>query len=680
MSIPVSTLKIEFSKSRWNRGRAVSARRCRSTGRVRLVLAVLLGLIAVAVAAGVLLVADRRFVAWPMPSLTLDRLFDVGIVDANGDDRLDVFTTNHHFRQSLLIADGNGGYRDVVAPWGLDQSKDFPMAELSFTGPVMDRPGVYVFWLGTDLLIQGHEIEGAARWNGEIRVNDPVKVMRTEAVSAQVHDAGSLADETVIRFAATGNGSLRLRPDGQGLPITFQFDEAQRLDRIFVGRGKVSPKTRSFVLAMLDRHSMVWADYNGDGTLDFFTNRGALGGTLRARSEVNRRAFRDELFVSEGEGRFTEMAARLGIEKKGCSGRHARWVDLDRDGRLDLFVNCYERGNVEGSYPKQLWRQDESGRFRDIADEIGLGLPDQQIGGFAWLDAEGDGDVDLIAFQHEGLFLYRNMEGRFVKQVILPRIVDSAIKVGRTSDNEWEYDGKLSVADFDSDGDVDVFSASKRGNLLLRNDGDRFVVVDPVSLGLPPTSLVANWVDYDNDGLPDLHFVPQGLYRQEQPRRFERTGLLVLDAEQFDAAIVNWFDRDSDGRLDVLLALHEKHGFKHWWEFSETPRSVAIWDPQTFRNTGPSGHWLQVRVEGSRGNPQAIGAVVTVSTPSGRQSQEVGSTDGSFFSQGHYRLYYGLGAASRASEVSVRWPDGRTRTLKDVEGDRLLVVGPTPGS
>jgi hypothetical protein len=638
-------------------------------------LAVFVALALVVATAAILYRTDSRFVDWPLARVATDRLFDIGIVDANGDDLLDVYTTNHHFRQSLLIATGNGEYRDVVAPWGLDQSKDFPMAELSFTGPTMDKPGIYVFWLGTELLVQGHGLQAADAWRGEIRMNDPVKVMRTDGVTVQVREAESLAEESVVRFDGSGNGHLRLRPGGQGLPITFHFDEPLRMEQVFVGRGAVVPKSRAFVLAMLDRHAMAWADYNGDGVLDFFTNRGALGGTLRARSDANRRDFRDELFLSEGAGRFSEAASKLGIEKKGCSGRHARWLDLDGDGRLDLFVNCYERGNVEGSYPKQLWHQDESGRLRDVAEEVRLGLPNQQMGGFAWLDIEGDGDVDLVAFQHEGLFLYRNVEGRYVQEVIVRRVADDAVKVGRTTADEWEYDGKLTVADYDSDGDVDVFSASKRGNFLLRNDSGRLVAVDPESVGLPASSLAASWVDYDNDGLPDLHLVPQGLYRQTRPAWFEPTGILKVDPNRFDASIVNWFDRDNDGRQDVLVALHEKPGFKHWWEFSKKPRSAAIWDLQGFRNAGPTGNWIQIRIEGSQGNPQAIGSLVTVVTERGRQAQDVGSTDGAFFSQGHYRLYYGLGTSTRASEITVRWPDGHTRTLKDVEGNKLVVIG-----
>jgi len=378
------------------------------SSRARRYWGALLALLAVAgamFAARFLGAPESRFVDWPLPQVTMDRLFDIGIVDANGDDLLDVYTSNHHFRQSLLVAERNGEYRDAIAPWGLDQSKDFPLAELSFTGPTMDRPGLYVFWLGTDVLVQAHELDAGAVWRGEIRMLDPVKIMKADGVAVELRNAESKADESVISFTGVGNALLRMRPGGQGLPITFRFDDPVRTNQVYVGRGKVLPKTRTFVLAMLDRHAMAWADYNGDGVLDFFTNRGGLGGTLPARDEAVRRNYRDELFLSEGDARFAEVAPRIGIEKKGCSGRHARWLDLDRDGRLELFVNCYERGNVEGRYPKQVWRADESGRMHDVAEEVGLGLPDQQIGSFSWFDVDGDVDVDLVAFQHEGLFL-----------------------------------------------------------------------------------------------------------------------------------------------------------------------------------------------------------------------------------------------------------------------------------
>ena len=616
---------------------------------------------------------DDWFVEHPMPSIQTDRFFDIGIVDANGDDRLDIYTSNHHFRQSLLIADERGGYHDVLSDWGLDQSTEFPLAELSFTPPSIDKSGLYIYWIGTQFVIRAHKLSELDEWSGSMRVNDPVDILKNKGFSIQKKDQASLADETVIKFSPNNDGFLRMRPGGQGLPITFEFSDSISTQQIYVGLGKVSPRTHPFSLAMKDRHALAWADYNGDGVLDVFINRGALSGTLRKHSEEIQRKSEDEFLVSPDKGKFSDIAAEIGIKKKGCSGRHASWFDFNGDDLLDLFVNCYDRGHVEGTYPKQLYQQDTNGLLNDVAQLVGIGLPDQQIGSFAWFDVDDDGDPDLLTFQDEGFFLYRNQDGRFAQEIIIRRSSKGIEKIGGSGKNE--YDGKISIADYDADGDIDAFfSASKRGNMLLVNQGGKFTPVDPSLVGLPPSSITANWVDFDNDGLPDLHFVPYGLYRQEKDHKFKRTKLLEFHPEQYHRAVCNWFDLDNDGRLDVLMALNDNPSFKHWWQFSKKRKIPTSFDALTYRNVGPAAHWLQIKLVGGKRNRQAIGAQVTVVTSGGTQKQEVGSNEGSFFSQGHYRLYFGLGPHSQAKSITVRWPDGVVTEYQNMDVNRLLTI------
>ncbi len=618
--------------------------------------------------------APPDFVARALPLNSTQRLFDIGVVDANGDDLLDIYTSNHHFRQVLWIADEKGGYRDVVSEWGLDQSKEFPLAELSFVAPVVDSPGLYIYWIGTQFVIRSHKILGPQNWHGTLRVNDPVDIIKNSGFTVEKRDQTSLASETIIKFTPASDGFLRMRPGGQGLPITLEFDGTVPLGQIYVGRGKVSPSLVSFVLAMKDRHAMAWADYNGDGVLDVFINRGALSGTLRAHTTEIKQQIKDELLVSRGEGEFVDVVSEVGIEKRGCSGRHARWLDFDSDGRIDLFVNCYDREHVAGSYPKQLYRQGARGKLHDVAQQVGLGVPDQQIGSFGWFDVDNDGDTDVLAFQDEGFFLYRNEEGHFVRELVLDFMTEGSQRIGQTTGAGWFYDGKLTIADYDTDGDLDAFSASKRGNTFLVNRGGKLFPVDPVSVGLPVKSVTANWVDYDNDGLPDLHLVPQGLVRQRKDHNFQRTTLLEFPSDQYDAAICNWFDLDNDGRLDVIMALHENADYKPWWQISKKEMRESDWELRAFRNIGRGNHWLQIKLIGSVGNRQGIGARVTVETPDRRQVQEVGNSEGSFFSQGHYRLYFGLGPHAHAQVVRIHWSDGLDQVLNDVAGDRLLVV------
>ncbi len=71
--------------------------------------------------------------------------------------------------------------------------------------------------------------------------------------------------------------------------------------------------------------------------------------------------------------------------------------------------------------------------------------------------------------------------------------------------------------------------ASAGGSSLILNLGGAFRIVDPGVFGLPPRALAAAWVDADNDSLTDLHSVPDGLFRQSEGHRFNRTGSLASE-------------------------------------------------------------------------------------------------------------------------------------------------------
>jgi hypothetical protein len=627
---------------------------------------------------------SRWFVPYPFPLTVSSRLFDMGVVDVNGDDWLDIYTSNHHFRQALLLADGKGGYRDVLSEWGLDQSREFPEAELSFVAPEPVEAGVYVYWFGTNVVIRTHRTKELGQWKGSLRLNDSIKVVKNDGFAIDLHQQAAEGEETRLDFVPQSDGWLILTPGGQGLPLVFAMSGIAP-KQIFVGRKMVSPSMTSFdvsssaslfTLSMQDRHAHAWADINDDGKLDVFITRGALGGTLRMLAKDIARAIRDELLISRPDGTYEDITASSGIEKKDCSGRHAHWVDFDGHGQLGLFVNCYNRENVPGDYPKQLYRQDDRLHFRDVAAEVGLAIPKEQIGSFAWVDLDNKGLPDLVTFQDEGFFVYRNRGGRFEKETIQLRSLNGAERIGQTEGNEWFFDGKITVADFNGDGYPDLFSASKRGNALIVNNAGKLSVVDPTTVGLPARSFTADWVDYDNDGLPDLFTFPQGLYRQRPDHTFEHTGILEFDPGQYRAALATWFDLDNDGKRDLLLAVDKNPGYKHWWEFfKKTSGAPTPWDIHVFRNVGASNHWLEIRVDGTKGNRQAIGARVRVVTPSGTQTQDVGNAEGAFYSQGHYRLYFGLGPNATADAVRIRWPDGHEREIRNVQGDRLLVVG-----
>ena len=249
----------------------------------------------------------------------------------------------------------------------------------------------------------------------------------------------------------------------------------------------------------------------------------------------------------------------------------------------------------------------------EVAEQSGLAVLDHNIIDYEWFDADNDGDMDLFTHQDNGFYLYRNNTDRFEPEFIyrgeFARIDNPELK--GASGAYWIFDGKLSVSDYDGDGDFDVFTASKKGNALLINNRGVYAPLDPLTIGLPANSVSASWVDYDNDGLPDLHTVPAGIFRQRKDHTFDRTNLLVLPSNKYMASIINWYDINNDGTRDALIALNENPTLHRWWELS--PKDTFKWTFLTHQNKGTGNHWLQIKLIGGSGNREAIGSRVPLS-------------------------------------------------------------------
>ncbi len=186
-------------------------------------------------------------------------------------------------------------------------------------------------------------------------------------------------------------------------------------------------------------------------------------------------------------------------------------------------------------------------------------------GGVSWIDYDGDGDLDLYVTNGynvtapeavpQGNRLYENLgDGELRPVETGPLVQDS----GFSSGSAW--------ADYDNDGDPDVFVSNQRGqdNFLYRNRGDgtfeRVEEGPPVSDG--GHSYSASWADVDGDGWVDL-FVSNGglsrsqrndLYRNRGDGTFVRItdGPVVQDSAATRAAA--WGDYDDDGDQDLFVA------------------------------------------------------------------------------------------------------------------------------
>jgi hypothetical protein len=83
--------------------------------------------------------------------------------------------------------------------------------------------------------------------------------------------------------------------------------------------------------------------------------------------------------------------------------------------------------------------------------------------------------------------------------------------------------------------------------------------------------------------------------------------------------------------------------------------------------------WLEVDLVGPEASPNGVGARVAATFDGRILVREVGHAEGGTRSNGHFRLYFGLGAADSV-DLDVRWPDGRRQSLADVAPGRRMTV------
>jgi hypothetical protein len=585
-------------------------------------------------------------------------LFDLGVARIDDDAYLDIFTVNHSARQTVATGDGTGRFTNRLSEFHLDQDYRHAGVEDTESEPGRTRPGVYVYRQRRQLHIAAHDLGSDV--SGTVEVAWPLVVATGNGATATVEErpAGPDGVFSTVRFTIPGGSSVSLngRNDIVELPHLFSFETMPPGTEIFLGSEAVPAEADRFTLMWRDRHSMAWADYDGDNALDVFVGRGGVKASLDKVPVP----IEDELFVFDG-GAFENRIDRTGIRKGNCPARQAAWVDYDADGDLDLYVSCGRETN-QRDFPDRLFRRAADDSFSDVAAEVGL--DEGAISVFAWLDSDGDGDMDLLSAAGESITHYVNEGARF-----------RAVGVGDRNDTNVV---KFAVSDYDADGDFDAYAVSRTEGRLLVNESGVFEVAGASATGLPNGGRTANWTDFDNDGLVDIHVVPSGLFRQRPDHRFERTTYLEekVPANRVSEARCSWFDFDNNGTRDALCAVNRYpvRAVRIARKLFDRSIDTREWSTVIYRNDSTQNHWLQVELMGTARNRQAVGARVAVTTGEGRQSQMVGSSEGSHFSQGHYRLYFGLGPETLAESVRVDWPDGRTTELDEVPADQLLVI------
>ena len=349
-----------------------------------------------------------------------------------------------------------------------------------------------------------------------------------------------------------------------------------------------------------------WADYDGDGWQDL----------LVANDFGTKNLYRN-LGLRDGKVAFQDVAATAGTLDHGA-GMSAAFLDYDNDGRLDIYV-----GN--------MWT-----------------APGRRVTSAPTFMPDATPEMRTLYRRHaRGNTLLRNLgDGRFED-----RTLEARAEFGRWA---WSSD----ALDFDSDGWDDLYIANgmlTRRETAAESDLEGFFWRQVVARS--PLTRVPG-TPYDDAWRAINQLLVHGAIASRQRNVFLRndgrggfdeiSGALGLDLNH-DGRSFAVLDVDRDGDPDLaLMAARQAPQLRIFRnDFGSLPRAVAV------------------RLAGTKGNRDAIGARVTVETDRLRKTRIVQAGSG-FLSQHSKELLIGLGPSDRIVKLTVDWPSGGTQVLTDV--------------
>lgn len=292
--------------------------------------------------------------------------------------------------------------------------------------------------------------------------------------------------------------------------------------------GAFSDQSAPFGLAAGAR-AAAWADYSGDGRPDLLTH----AFRLFTQASV---PFRDD--------------SKLLPAPKARNPEGIGWIDYNGDGLPDALISNGEHGIClfENTGKGPNW-------FRDVSEQAGLGPRGIGVGNgdyIAFADYDGDGYTDFLYNLGTGVLARNDGGKRFV--------LDSRSGIKFQTSNEHKIG--VVFADYDGDGDLDLFVPGPGKPHLYRNNNDGTFTDVLTSAGdlakIAEPTLAAAWGDANNDGHLDLFVcfakAPGRLYLGDGKDGFrDVTAAMGLD-KQAPAFAASFADFDNDGDLDLALS------------------------------------------------------------------------------------------------------------------------------
>ena len=519
-------------------------------------------------------------------------------------------------------------------------------------------------------------------------------------------DIAKSAGITFVQDSTTSEQKYYLETMGTGVGW-IDYNQDGLLDLFFVQSGATD--------AYKPDHPLRSALYrnNGDGTFTDVTEKAGVGGEGHygqgvAVGDYDNDGYPDMYvtgygraihYRNNGDGTFTDVTAKAGVADEGQWSTSAAWVDFDKDGWLDLVVLnylqwtfennewCGERkpgyrsycspNNYKGEHIK-LYHNNHDGTFTDVSDKSGVSKPEAKGMGVVTADMFGSGWPDiLIANDTWPNFVFQNNgNGTFTDVSLLSGMAAS-------EDGRYEAGMGIDVADVDGDGLLDVYITHLdfELNRLYHNNGDGTFTDATFSSGIGNKAMLlsgvaAKFIDYDNDGWPDI---------------LQANGAMVDNVQLYHSLVtykeplLMWhnlgqgrFEKASDALGPDFNRSVAGRGLATADFFNDGNVGFVVNcrgdAPELMKNEGGTGnHWLEVLLIGTKSNRDGTGAELKLTAGDMvRVDQAKGGT--SYMSASDPRIHFGLGKRGKIDSLVITWPSGQIDKLTNVPIDTIIAV------